>query len=88
MSLLDRKVAVIGLGYVGLPLAALCAKKGYRVVGLDANQETVASLAKGKCHIRDDAVGNLILEVMASVISRYPGISNLSQISGSTFLRG
>jgi len=27
MSVADKKVAVIGLGYVGLPLAALCAKK-------------------------------------------------------------
>lgn len=66
MSLLDRKVAVVGLGYVGLPLAALCAKKGYPVVGLDANQETVASLEKGKCHIRDDAVEKLLAEAIAS----------------------
>ncbi|MDH3635806.1 MAG: nucleotide sugar dehydrogenase [Gammaproteobacteria bacterium] len=66
MSLLDRKVAVVGLGYVGLPLAALCAKKGYPVVGLDANQETVASLEKGKCHIRDDAVETLLADALAS----------------------
>ena len=66
MSLSGRKVAVVGLGYVGLPLAALCAKKGYQVVGLDANQETVASLAKGKCHIRDDAVETLLADAIAS----------------------
>ena len=66
MSLFDRKVAVIGLGYVGLPLAALCAKKGYPVVGLDANRETVASLEKGKCHIRDDAVEALLADAIAS----------------------
>ena len=56
MSWFDKKIAVIGLGYVGLPLAALCAKKGYQVVGLDSNEKIVASLEAGKCHIRDEAV--------------------------------
>jgi len=66
MSLFDRKIAVIGLGYVGLPLAALCAKKGYRVVGLDANEQVVTSLQKGKCHIRDEAVECLLTDAIAS----------------------
>jgi nucleotide sugar dehydrogenase len=66
MNLLDKKVAVIGLGYVGLPLAALCAKKGYQVVGLDANKKIVASLAEGKCHIRDEAVERLMADAIAS----------------------
>jgi UDP-N-acetyl-D-glucosamine dehydrogenase len=66
MSLLNKKVAVIGLGYVGLPLAALCAKKGYRVVGLDANVEIVATLEAGKCHIRDEAVEGLLAEAFAA----------------------
>jgi len=66
MSLFDRRVAVIGLGYVGLPLAALCAKKGYQVVGLDANQDTVASLEKGICHIRDDTVEKLLSAAITS----------------------
>ncbi|MDH3537833.1 MAG: nucleotide sugar dehydrogenase, partial [Gammaproteobacteria bacterium] len=62
----DRKVAVIGLGYVGLPLAALCAKKGYPVTGLDTNPGIVASLAGGKCHIRDAAAERLLNEALAS----------------------
>ena len=66
MNLFNKKVAVIGLGYVGLPLAALCAKKGYRVVGLDANEQVVASLEKGKCHIRDEAVERLLADAIAS----------------------
>ena len=66
MSLEKRKIAVIGLGYVGLPLAALCAKRGYQVTGLDANAEIVASLAQGKSHIRDDAVGRLLADALAS----------------------
>lgn len=66
MSLFDRKIAVVGLGYVGLPLAALCAKKSYQVVGLDSNEQTVASLAAGKCHIRDEAVERLLADAIAS----------------------
>ena len=66
MNLIDNKVAVIGLGYVGLPLAALCAKKGYQVVGLDANEQIVASLEAGKCRIRDEAVEKLLADAIAS----------------------
>ena len=66
MSLSDKKIAVIGLGYVGLPLAALCAKKDYQVVGLDSNRQTVASLAAGKCHIRDEVVEGLLADAIES----------------------
>ena len=70
MTNIDNRVAVVGLGYVGLPLASLCARRGFTVVGLDANQETVASLAAGQCRIRDDAVERSFAEAMASGISR------------------
>ena len=66
MKLLDRKIAVIGLGYVGLPLAALCAKKGYEVIGLDLSERIVAMLNQGKCHIRDEAVEQLLAAAIAS----------------------
>jgi UDP-N-acetyl-D-glucosamine dehydrogenase len=66
MSLTEKKIAVIGLGYVGLPLAALCAKKGYPVVGLDAKEAVVEQLQQGRCHIRDEAVERLLTEAIAS----------------------
>lgn len=44
---------VIGLGYVGLPLAREAAFSGLRVVGLDLNQGTVEGLNAGKSHIGD-----------------------------------
>jgi UDP-N-acetyl-D-glucosamine dehydrogenase len=66
MSKVKRKIAVIGLGYVGLPLAALCAKRGYQVIGLDAKAKIVESLAQGKSHIRDDAVERLLADALAS----------------------
>lgn len=46
-------VAVIGLGYVGLPLAMAFAEAGYTVIGLDVVVERVAGLAAGTSHILD-----------------------------------
>ncbi len=47
----DKKVCVIGLGYIGLPTAALLAKEGYSVHGVDTNQEVVDTINQGKIHI-------------------------------------
>jgi UDP-N-acetyl-D-glucosamine dehydrogenase len=47
------KVAVIGQGYVGLPIAINAAAAGYEVVGFDLNQEVVINLNSGKSHISD-----------------------------------
>jgi UDP-N-acetyl-D-glucosamine dehydrogenase len=79
MNMPGYKVAVIGLGYVGLPLAALCAKKGYTVVGLDANESVVESLNSGKCHIRDEAVEQLLAEAVAS--TNFSASANQDEIS-------
>ena len=56
------KIAVVGLGYVGLPLAALCAKKGYSVTGLEINESVVEKLNNGKSHIKDETVERLLSE--------------------------
>jgi UDP-N-acetyl-D-glucosamine dehydrogenase len=66
MNLLDNSIAVIGLGYVGLPLAALCARKGYCVVGFDMNERVVASLRGGKCHFRDETVEASLATALAT----------------------
>jgi UDP-N-acetyl-D-glucosamine dehydrogenase len=60
------KVAVVGLGYVGLPMAALCAKKGHAVVGLERNLDIVASVNAGRSHFKDDKVQKLLDEVSGS----------------------
>lgn len=44
-------VSVVGLGYVGLPTAAVIASRGIRVTGIDVNQKTVDSINAGKPHI-------------------------------------
>ena len=49
----DRRVAIIGLGYVGLPLAISFVEAGLAVEGIDANGERVAELAGGRSPIDD-----------------------------------
>jgi UDP-N-acetyl-D-mannosaminuronic acid dehydrogenase len=44
----DQTIAVIGLGYVGLPTAALMARAGFDVHGVDINPDTVAALNEGR----------------------------------------
>jgi UDP-N-acetyl-D-mannosaminuronic acid dehydrogenase len=44
-------ISVIGLGYIGLPTAAMFASKGKRVIGVDVNKHAVETINKGKVHI-------------------------------------
>jgi UDP-N-acetyl-D-glucosamine dehydrogenase len=59
MSLLDKiktktaNIAIIGLGYVGLPLAVECGKAGYSVTGIDLNEEKIEMLNQGQNYIPD-----------------------------------
>src|SRR6516162_8188750 len=50
---LDVKVVIIGLGYVGLPLAQEAVRVGLSVTGLDVKQATVDSLNAGRSHVDD-----------------------------------
>ena len=58
-QLLDRiadrsaVIGVIGLGYVGLPLAVEFAKAGFRVIGYDVNARVVDLINRGESHIQD-----------------------------------
>lgn len=46
-----NKITVIGLGYIGLPTAALLSSKGYYVSGIDINDHIVSIINEGKIHI-------------------------------------
>lgn len=46
-----QSVCVVGLGYIGLPTAALLANQGYQVIGVDVNQHVVDTINAGGIHI-------------------------------------
>src|SRR6202041_640980 len=58
-----QDVLVIGLGYVGLPLAIQAARSGFRVTGLDLNAEIVAGLMAGRSHV-DDVTDGEVAEML------------------------
>ncbi len=48
---MDKKICVIGLGYIGLPTASLLANRGYQIHGVDVIQSTVDIINRGEIHI-------------------------------------
>ncbi len=49
---LQLKIAIIGLGYVGLPLSLQFARSGVNVLGLDIDPDKVDALNKGRSYIK------------------------------------
>lgn len=60
MNLKDKKIAIIGLGYVGLPLAVEFGKK-YPVIGFDINQKRISDLTDGDDKTLEVAPSELVL---------------------------
>lgn len=55
-----KKVSVIGLGYIGLPAAAMFATHGANVVGVDVSQHAVDTINQGKIHIVEPFLEELV----------------------------
>ncbi|CAB0151225.1 UDP-N-acetyl-D-mannosamine dehydrogenase [Pseudidiomarina piscicola] len=48
---MTKDICIIGLGYIGLPTAALLANKGYQVLGIDVSEDVVNTVNNGDIHI-------------------------------------
>ncbi len=59
-------VAVIGMGYVGLPLAVAFAKAGYQVTGIDVDAEKVDAINRGESYVEDVPSAELLRYVQGS----------------------
>ena len=59
-----KKICVIGLGYIGLPTAAIFARAGYEIVGVDVSERVVNSLNNGKITIEEVGLPELVAEVV------------------------
>jgi len=56
----------MGLGYIGLPTAALLASKGYKIHGVDVVQSVVNTINQGKIHIVEQGLGELVKKSVES----------------------
>jgi UDP-N-acetyl-D-glucosamine dehydrogenase len=70
---------VVGLGYVGLPLAMELVRAGYRVLGVDINSRVVDSLNAGRSHIQDVPAATVTDAVQAKRFSATADLSRLKE---------
>src|SRR5687767_2864552 len=75
----DVLVGIIGLGYVGLPLALQLANSGYRVLGFDVSRAVVDGINAGKTHIKDVEPTQFAERVGAGLITATTDMSRLSE---------
>lgn len=67
---MEQHVAVIGLGYIGLPTAALIARSGARVLGIDVSPHVVETVNSGKVHIEEVDLDGLVQGVVSRGLLR------------------
>jgi len=72
-------VGVIGLGYVGLPLALCFAEKGFRTIGFDIDQSKVDSLRAGKSYIKHIGMERIERANKTSLFDSTTDFSKLSE---------
>ncbi len=57
---------ILGLGYIGLPTAAVLARAGHRVIGVDVNAQVVATVNEGRIHIVEPDLDQAVAAAVAS----------------------
>jgi UDP-N-acetyl-D-glucosamine dehydrogenase len=76
----ETKITVVGLGYVGLPLAVEFAKKGFRVLGIDIDKDRISHIKRKESYISDVTTKEL-KQVIAS--GRFSASSNFKTLRES-----
>jgi UDP-N-acetyl-D-glucosamine dehydrogenase len=75
------RVGVVGLGYVGLPLAVAFAEEGVEVVGLDADPRKIDAIGEGRSYIEDVSSERVAaLAGSLNATSRYPDLSSCDAV--------
>ncbi len=62
----DRRICVLGMGYVGLTLAAVMADAGFRVLGVEIRDDVLALLAIGKAHFHEPGLSEKLGRAVAN----------------------
>ena len=74
----EATISVVGLGYVGLPLATLFADEGFKVYGIDIDTERVEEICAGRSYVSDvpeSIVQRLVGEGQLSAVSSYDSVA-------------
>lgn len=77
------KVGIIGLGYVGLPLAVLFAQKGFQVFGMDIDKDRLRRAKRGQSYILDvssEELKEVILKKRLQVTDNFSVIKKLEVV--------
>lgn len=64
----NQKICVIGLGYVGFPLAVLCSIKGYEVFGFDKDEEKLLRIEKGENIVGEEYLDEMLPKAKINVV--------------------
>lgn len=78
------KVAILGLGYVGLPLAVVFGEAGFHVTGVDPDKRKIDSLSKGESYIPDvktEAVKKLVKAGMLTATTDFSVLNEMDAVS-------
>ena len=62
---MNPEVVTLGLGYIGLPTSALIASNGTNVLGVDINENIVKTINKGKIHIIEPALDQIVSKAVS-----------------------
>ncbi len=77
----EAHVAVIGLGYVGLPLAVRFAEAGYRVTGIDLDRRKIEALARCESYVDDVPSAALAAVPNFTAVSDYAALADCDGVS-------
>lgn len=80
----DVTLGIIGLGYVGLPLAVVFAEAGFRVVGFDVDERKTEAIRRGESYIEDvptERLRPLVEEGLVTATTDFGGLADCDTVS-------
>jgi len=82
-----RKICIMGMGYIGLPTAALLANRGYQVYGVDVNQNVIDTINCARIHIVEPDLDEFVYSAVKSgslVVNIEPAEADIFMIAVPT----
>jgi UDP-N-acetyl-D-glucosamine dehydrogenase len=73
----DVRVGIIGLGYVGLPLAVVFGEAGYKITGIDLDPSKIDAINRGQSYIEDVSTSNVAALVERGLLTATTDFSAL-----------